>query len=195
MNDDQLDDDIGNLDIEWLKDFETIDNEYKDYYTENLSFICCNLIYINNTNEIEKIKKEKFLLKTPGIMQKEELLTIIKRNLLLDGGPKKYKLLSILKFNVNFEPMHLKTFLKSQKPRPKTHNDNDSLTSPYLQIIKNIDNIAFEKSISLFHDINELIIIFNEKNQNTLALNHTKKLISNTNKKTKRKQFKEISPL
>ena len=76
----------------------------------------------------------------------------------------------------------------------------------FLQLIKNLDSIKFDRSIGMFHDINELIILFHEKNNKTLDnitnqctnnLNNThcltkKALIkSNTNKKTKRKQYKE----
>jgi hypothetical protein len=101
----------------------------------------------------------------------------------------------LLKFNLNIEPVHLKTFLKSK---------NANIGGLFLQSVKNIDTIKFEKSISMFHDINELFIIFHEKIYNTNSnINHnssslsrsTKKIFihSNANKNTKRKQFKEMT--
>ena len=155
---------IEDLDISWINEFDKNDNDYKMYYTEDISFIKIHSIYINTTNEIEKVKEEKILLKNNGIIQKEELLAIIKSNLFSEKI--KYSLLSILKFNINIEPIHLKNFLKSKNP---------TIGTQFLQSIKNIDTIKFEKSISLFHDINELIIIFRKKH-NYLNNKKTKKI-------------------
>ena len=73
-------DNIEDLDFTWIQDFERIDNEYKIYYTEEISFIRIHSIYLNLNNEIDKMREEKVLLKTPGILLKEELLSIIKHN-------------------------------------------------------------------------------------------------------------------
>uniref|UniRef100_A0A6C0KRE0 Uncharacterized protein n=1 Tax=viral metagenome TaxID=1070528 RepID=A0A6C0KRE0_9ZZZZ len=171
---------IEDLDLSWIHEFEKIDNEYKNYYTEDLQFISIHSIYINKDNSIEKIKEEKIMFKTLGILQKEELLRIIKNNVCSNGI--KYSLLSILKFNINIEPENLKTFLRSK---------NENIGNTFLHSIKNIDSIKFDKSISLFHDINDLIIIFHQKNKNLPSF--TKKIYIQTisNKKTKRKLFKE----
>ena len=176
-------DNIGVLDLSWIQDFERIDNEYKIYYTEEISFIRIHSIYLNLNNEIEKMREEKILLKTPGILLKEELLSIIKHNSF--SNEIKYSLLSILKFNINLEPIHLKTFLR---------NKNVSIGNTFLQSIKNIDSIKFDKTISMFHDINEILIIFYPKiRKNTTPdqkdHNRTKKIFinSNTKKKTKKK--------
>ena len=167
-------DKIEDLDISWIREFEKIDNEYNEYYSEDLSFIKIHSIYINNNNEIEKTSEEKIILKNPGFLQKEELLGIIKRNLFLNRI--KYSLLSILKFNINLEPIHLKTFLR---------NKNPDIGANFLTTVKNLDTIKFEKSITLFHDINEILIIFRNK-KNTY--NHTKKNINlKSNKMTKKR--------
>ena len=110
----------------------------------------------------------------------------------------KYSLLSILKFNIDIEPIHLSTFLR---------NKNKNVGSPFLQSVKNIDTIKFDKSISMFHDINDLLIIFHKKNNkygstnstmnssSVVAKQYTKKVFINYNskKKTKRKELKEIN--
>jgi hypothetical protein len=174
---------LDDLDLTWIEDFEKIDKEYKNYYTEDIHFIKIHSIYVNNNESIDKIKQDKILLQTPGILQKEELLRIIKNNSI--SNQIKYTLLSILKFNINIQPENLKTFLRTK---------NNNIGSLFLHSIKNIDSITFDKSISLFHDINELIIIFHHKINNNLH-NHiscgTKRIFINPNKKTKRKQFKE----
>jgi len=190
------DNNIEDLDSTWLQEFENLNNEYKNYYTEELSFIRIHTIYVNNQNDIEKIREEKILLKTPGILEKEELVGIIKHNCF--SNQIKYSLLSILKINIDIEPIHLNTFLRSK---------NKNIGSTFLQSVKNIDTINFDKSISLFHDINDLLIIFHQKNNKYGLTNsttnpsslvpkqYTKKVFINYNskKKTKRKELKEIN--
>jgi hypothetical protein len=174
---------LDDLDLTWIEDFEKIDKDYKNYYTEDIQFIKIHSIYVNNNQSIEKIKQDKIILQTPGILQKQELLRIIKNNSI--SNQIKYTLLSILKFNINIQPENLKTFLK---------NKNNNIGSLFLHSIKNIDSIIFDKSISLFHDINEIIIIFHNKINNYLHKHiscGTKKIFINPNKKTKRKLFKE----
>jgi hypothetical protein len=101
MDDNILFDTIEDLDSTWIQQFETLDKEYKNYYSEEISFIRIHSIYIDNDNNIEKVREEKLLLKTNGILQKEELLSIIKHNCF--SNEVKYSLLYILKFNINIE--------------------------------------------------------------------------------------------
>lgn len=179
----ELNDNIEDLDSTWLQKFQNLDDEYKNYYTEEISFIRIHSIYINVNNEIEKISEEKLLLKNAGILQKEELLSIIKHNSFSNNI--KYSLLSILKFNINIQPIHLNNFLR---------NKDKNIGCSFLQSVKNIDSIKFDKSISMFHDINNILIIFHQKIHNPLkTFNRTKKIFinSNTNKKTKRNELKE----
>ena len=193
-NDNNIDNNtIEDLDLSWINEFEKIDNEYKIYYSEELSFIRIHSIYVNSNNEIEKVREEKLLLRVPGVLQKEELLSIIKHNSF--SNEVKYSLLSILKFNISLEPIHLKTFLR---------NKNPAIGAPFLQSIKNLDTIKFEKSITMFHDINELLIIFHQKINKPIRVssdlteisNRTKKVFINSNpkKKTKKKELKETTP-
>jgi hypothetical protein len=181
MNNNTIFDDIEDLDSTWIQEFENLDNDYKNYYTEDLSFLRIHSIYINALNDIEKVREEKIFLKEPGIINREELLSIIKHNSF--SNETKYSLLSILKFNINVEPEFLKTFLKSK---------DKNIGSSFLQSVKNIDTIRFEKSIAMFHDINDLIIVFHQKvnrNNSSDSNNRTKKefINLNTKKKTKRK--------
>jgi hypothetical protein len=172
---------INDLDMSWIEQFDKMENEYKDYYSEDIPFIIVHSIYLNEHKEIIKVKEDKILLKTHGIMNKEELMTIIKQNSCFNQN--KYSLISILKFNLNLEPENLKTFIKN----------NDSLVgNSFLQSIKNIDSIKFDKTISMFQDLNDLIIIYKIRDLSNVCTNKktTKKHLthlSNTAKKTTRK--------
>ena len=66
----------------------------------------------------------------------------------------------------------------------------------FLSVIKNIDTIKYERSISMFHDLNDLILIFYEKSKEFVKCekNSTKKVYFNSlsaNKKTIRKRYKD----
>lgn len=184
-----IDDQLEDIDTSWLEEFEKLDKDYKDFYTEDLSFINLHCIYINKNNEIEKISEEKILLKIPGVLSKEEIIGLIKHNVFCNNI--KYSLLSILKCNINIDPTHLKTFLKNNNNDKIKHIGNN-----FVQSVKNIDTIKFEKCISMFHDLNELLILFYDKTPSYTKnhVNYTKKIFINPNtfKKTMRNGFKDI---
>ena len=184
-----------NIDSSWLEEFENLDKEYKDYYTEELVTIKIHCIYINKNNEIERVIEDKIILKTPGLLSKEEIVSIIKHGSICNQV--KYSLLYILKYNINLEPIYLKTFLRNKALLK-------DIGSPFLQSVKNIDAIKFDKCISMFHDLNDLFIIFYDKNKDKLtndsdltndltSNNRTKKIYINSSsfKKTKRNIFKD----
>jgi len=99
----------------------------------------------------------------------------------------------------NDEPINLKTFLRSKECAFKIGNH-------FLQPIKNIDSISFDKTIGMFQDINDLFIIFYNKNdiKNTNTNTNTNKttpnnistrkiyLNPNSFKKTRRNLFKDM---
>jgi hypothetical protein len=179
------------LDTKWIDDFDKLDNEYKSYYKEDLTFIKIHSIYVNLNNEIEKLIEEKIILKKPGTILKNELLGLIKKNMYSNNI--KYKLLSILKFNIDIEPYYLKQFLKYTINNSKNsiHKKGDLLNvgNQFLHINKNIDDIYFEKSISMFHDINDLIFIYyydstirtNNSNSNNINSLKNESNINNSN--------------
>ena len=186
---------IGDIDSSWLEEFENLDKEYKDYYTEELATIKIHCIYVNKNNEIERVIEDKIILKTPGLLSKEEIVSIIKHGSICNQV--KYSLLYILKYNINLEPIYLKTFLRNKALLK-------DIGSPFLKSIKNIDAIKFDKCISMFHDLNDLFIIFYDKNKDKLtndsdltndltSNNRTKKIYINSSsfKKTKRNIFKD----
>lgn len=169
------------LDDEWINEFEKIDKVYEDFYKDDLYYINLRVIYVNRENEIDKIKNETFLLTNKNNISYEEILGILKRNSI--DNERKYSLLSILRYNIILEPDDVKNYLLNKE------NQN------YLSVIKNIDAISFEKSINMFHDLNDVILIFYEKSNEIVRRdtnNKTKKIylrcLSN-NKKTIKKRY------
>jgi hypothetical protein len=165
------------LNDDWIQHFEKTDKLYQDFYRDDLCYINLKIIYVNKSSEIEKIKHESFLMSSPNYISREEMIGILKKNT-IDNNIK-YTLMSILKYVINLEPDEIKFFL----------NNTDHY--PFLKVIKNIDAITFERSINMFQDLNDLILVFFEKSTETKsANNYTKKIFLNSlssKKKTTRK--------
>ena len=170
------------LNDEWINNFENTDKLYQDFYKDNLYYVNLKFIYINRENEIEKIKQESFLMSKPNYISREEILQILKESSI--DTDKRYSLLSILKYNITLDADDIKNYLLL-----KNEERN------FLNIIKNIDAISFDKTISMFQDLNDLILVFYEKSNEIKKIdpnNITKRIYlrSNTNKKTIKKQYK-----
>ena len=175
------------LDETWIKNFELEDKHYELFYCEDLYYINIQCIYIDKHNEITNIKEEKFFMNTPNYISREEVIGLLKKNTMYDSL--KYHVMCILKFNINIEPLDVKFFLK----------DNEAFH--FFTPIKNIDAITFEKSISMFHDLNKLFIVFYEKNITTrtpasssILHNLTKKIqiYSNHNRRKLKKTIRKM---
>jgi len=159
------------LDDDWIKKFENTDKLYQDFYKENLYYTNLFFIYVNKTFEIEKIKQDSFLMSVPNCITKSEILEIIKKASYENSI--QYRLLSILKYNINLDCEDICFFIKN------------SDKFEFFSDIKRVDTIYFDKSIHMFHDLNDLIIILCEK-QKSLSHCKTKKRIPTKNNITKR---------
>ena len=125
---------------------------YQDFYKEDLYYTNIHFIYINQLDNIEKIREEVFYMKTPNYISRDEILGILKRNCIHNN--KKFSILSILKYVIALEPTEVIDFLK---------NINDDAKYDFLTSIKHIDAISFNSTISMFHDLTDLFFIFHEK--------------------------------
>jgi len=172
-------DNINSIDVEynklnddWIHNFEKTDKLYQDFYKDDLYYINLKYLYINSNNEIEKINHETFLLSVSNKITREEVLRILKRSKSMNNV--NYSLLSILRYNILIDAIDVRDFLLYP-----------IVDSKYLSVIKNIDTITFEKTISMFQDLNELIFLFYEKTNLTKDNNNnssTKKIYLTTNK-------------
>jgi len=163
---------VEELDETWIKKFELEDKHYEIFYCDDLYYINVQYIYIDNHNNITNIKEEKFFMNTPNYISQEEVLGLLKKNTFFDSV--KYHLMCILKFNINIEPLDVKFFLK----------DTNIATYNFFTPIKNIDAITFEKTITMFHDLNKLIVVYYQKsNETNHRLSNSSSIIKNMTKK------------
>jgi hypothetical protein len=160
------------LDDTWIQDFDNVDKPYHDFYKENIYYVNINIFYVNKENEIDKITNELFFMKNHNVISREEIIDIIKRNSFHNKNI--YSLLSILKYNITINPEDVSNFLNTNNNEIIEHYNNQFLT-----ILQHIDTIVFEKTISMFQELNTLFIIFYEKDNNNngkIANNCTKKI-------------------
>jgi hypothetical protein len=159
------------LNDDWIQKFVETDDLYKDFYKDDIFFTNLYFIYIDKNNEIEKIKNETFILNTPNYISREEIIKILKKNSYSNNEAKKYSLLSILKYNFFLNPEEIISFLKCD------NQDLEYYNKKFFLPVKNIDNIYFEKSITMFEDLNDLFFLFHEKNlPEDVSHNITKKI-------------------
>ena len=181
--------DNNDFDADWINEFEKVDKDYASFYLEDLSYVKVTIIYINNNNELEKIKEEKLLLRKPNNISREEIIGILKRNNVKDN--KTFTIMTMLKYNFDLEPTEVRNFL--------LNND----CSDYLSVVKDVDEIVWNRTISMFQDLNNLFIIFyeNEKikmQQQKTDATKTKRIYFNANSylnshnKTLKKKLKTI---
>ena len=176
---------VADLDISWINEFEKVDKDYASFYLEDINYIKATILYINNSNEIEKIKEEKIFMKKPNNISREEIIGILKRNNVKDD--KTFTIMTMLKYNLDLEPTDVRNFLLNNK------NDSD-----YLSVVKDVDEIVWNRTISMFQDLNNLLIIFYEnekiKTQQKKSENGKTKRIylsSNTSLSTHSKTLKK----
>jgi len=170
------------LDESWIIDFEKIDDVYSKYYKSDIYFIKISYLYVDKENELFKIKEEVFFMQNPNIVSREELISIIKKSSVLNN--KRFSLLSLLKYNINIDPQNIKNFLIYSNNFVSNYEEDK-----YITILKNIDEIVFDKTINMYHDLNNIIIIYYEKNnekQNNLNNSYHNNNNNNNNNNTKK---------
>ena len=145
------DDHVINRDLSWVTQFEITDQHYKDFYAEDISFVKFTAIYIDNSSNIIRTVQDTIFLSIPNILGRDELMHIIKSYSILDHT--KYSVLGILKYNITLSPHNLKSFLH-HKTSPL------QLGEEYLTIVHKIDTIMFDKTINIFQDINDIVLVF-----------------------------------
>jgi hypothetical protein len=188
------DDEISEIDIDetWINDFKKNEELYDDFYKDKVDQIKLFYLYVSSSNIIESTKKDSIQLDDDGILKKNKIIALILQNQIYNSI--KYKLLSLIRFNIDIEPENINEFV---------YNTNTDKPSQFITSEKYLNDIKYSDTINIFQDLNCLYFIFYEeksksksKSKSTLYTtntNHTKKIISiNTkrHKKTRRTAYK-----
>ena len=142
-----------------------------DEKNEEIKKIKIFYLYINNNNELYNVRSENEYIKN-NCLSKERLLYLIKKNQL--NLIIKHKLVSLLKFNIDLNPIDLNKFI------------NNKININYLSSLKMLDTINFNGRINILKNFNSIFLIF--INNTNLMNNTTKKInIKMPSHKTRRK--------
>ena len=96
-------------------------------------------------SEIKKYNQEEYILKEENVLSEEELINIIKKS----QESKKYKMLSILKYNLHVDPKEIVEY--------KLINYEKFLTE-----VKEIKDVIFEDTIKCYQNMNIIYVIYSE---------------------------------
>lgn len=149
---------VEDLDTSWINEAEKIEKMNQNYSKEPMEFIDIFFLYINSNSYIDKIICEKHPLlvennKTSGL-KKEYIIQLIQSKK-VKTSHSKYKLLDVLVYNINLEPEHIQNY---------SNNENFVENSKgFLTVLPIIDDIKIPSSIFIFHGINSLFFLFQEK--------------------------------
>ena len=185
---------INNLETDWIEEYEEEDSKYSDFYTEKLPNIKLYYVYVNSYHTISNIREEKLELDDSHMISKEKILYIIKNNIIQDDI--KYKLLSLLVYNIDLEPQHLKKYLESDNNANQSPQQLGKINNEFLYSLKTLEDISLKESITLFHDINGIYFIFFEEKKKRAKKSVTKKVrmySKNKNKNKNKNSEKQIT--
>jgi len=159
------------LNCDWTDDFDNEEKFFNEFYKEKVQNLQIYCYYVNKKKELFHIKKNILSIED-GLFKKGDLLYQLRENRIYNN--KKFQLLSILKYNINIDPIDISFFL------------HDTDVYQFLNVVKYIDDIKWEETITLFQDLNSVIFIYNEK---VPTENTTKKVYigKKRRRKTKRK--------
>lgn len=158
---------IDNLNIDWVEEYEKSEQEYADFYEELITTIKVNFVYVDKNNTIQKIKTENINVNEDQIIKKETLLYLLKNN--MENDNIKYKLLSILVYNLYVPSNELRKYLEE----PSESEEHQK----YLYSLKILEDIRIRDTITLFHDINGIYFVFYEKKEKQEVKHNTTKKI------------------
>tara|TARA_B100001057_G_scaffold495194_2_gene593624 strand:+ start:1318 stop:1836 length:519 start_codon:yes stop_codon:yes gene_type:complete len=165
-----FEEEYADIETSWIDDFENIDALYNDFYTEQLDSLSIHYLYVNKKSELFHIEKDIIDISN-SVLKKKDLKNILIKNMYLDN--KYYRPISIIKYNITVAPKDIDYYVKNSEE------------FEFIEPKNSINDINFEESISLFHDINSVYIVFHEQKKS-----NTKKVFIKSNKLNKRKTKK-----
>jgi hypothetical protein len=165
------------LDTRWIEQFKNDECNYNHFYKEPNTSIMLYMLYIKD-KEIIHVATNRCLLEN-GELTRERIISLIKHYQTREVV--KYKLLSLLRYNIDLNPDEINDFV------------NDEINDRFMTAEKYLNNIQYKDSINMFQDLNALYFIY-ESTHTPEVLNHTKKIKLHTkNHKTMRNKHLKIT--
>ena len=185
---DDIENQTTDLDISWINTFEKMENVNQNFIKEPMENIDIFFIYINTNSFIEKIIRENHPLelntdKKYNVLKNEYLLHLIqsKKN---KTDFSYYKIIDILLFNVDLSPEQIQHYYKNK--------NTDNISKQFFhQNILSTNDIKILPSLYIFHNINSLFLIFQEKKLDNINIK-PKSILKNNNQSSNNKITKKV---
>ena len=149
------------IDDSWVSSYKKSEEKYNEFYNEKIHNIKVFFMYVNTDKTLVNIRQESLSLNNDSILTKERLIKLIKDKQHLNNI--KYKLFSVVRYNIDLQPEEIHEFINI--------SPDEIYNNRFLIDEKNVKDIYFTDTISIFQDLNALYIIFKEV--------PSKKMISN----------------
>lgn len=127
--------------LEWLNKIES----YNAFYKQNIPYINCYLIYMNDEKEIIHVEKTKYQLHDNGIPE-GALVHLVKKH----KPDKSYVLDDIIQYS--FNPLEYDIW--KHKDRKEAHE---------IRILTILDKAVWKPCVELMHDVNALYILYKQE--------------------------------
>lgn len=164
------------MDTSWIDEYIEHEDKYGKFYKEENETCNMQFIYLNDENEIMFVCKDKVILED-NTLKSSVLMPMIERR--REKYNERYKIHDIFFYNITTDSEELVRF----KERVLYKN--------YLKTTEIMEDIVVEPSISMFKDLNEIIIIFKKKScMYSSRHNKTRKSRKQKNEKRRNKSEK-----
>ena len=192
------------IDTSWIANFKSEEESYNHFYKEPLDSIMIYVLYVNTYKELIHVDIHRCLLAENGWLKRDRIIALIKQYQMRESV--KYKLNSILRYNIDLNPDEITAYASNagtSNAGTSTSNAGTSTsnagagtgaddTNRFLTAEKYLDDIHFNDSITMFHDLNALYFLFSEEKVQPASVNQTKRITLAMKKhKTMRNKYKK----
>ena len=144
MNNLNSEDEIAEIDQNFINRFLDDEKNFEQFYNKEVGVIRSKFYYLDQNNEV--YDKKVFELEiVNGLLKKESVLFLVKKNQYIDTC--KHKLLYLLKYNFDIDYTDVKDYVNKDK------------SQTYLTSYKIIQDVYFKDTVPFFSDLNTLIFV------------------------------------
>jgi hypothetical protein len=160
------------IDLQWIEEYEKLVKVENNYIQETMDSVSVCVFYMNKERSIKTIISDKIALfpsedGATSILSKDRILQfILSKKVHLNV---KYDLFDILYFNFPLESENFYSFVNGGGNEENGENGKDGKTrdidnmAHYLRSGTIVNDVHFEKSVFIFHEINTLYFFLIEK--------------------------------
>ena len=177
------------VDETWVSAYKSDQQDYHNFYTEDVMSVQLYYLFVNRANELEQVTTNVIELQQPNKLPRENLMACIQEQLQNqtqnnhNPAKRKYKVTSILRYNVDLQPDEIMDFVPLKDDNKTTNkdtnvtnkddavnaDDDDAVNAEdygkrFLTLTneKQLNDICFYPTITIFQDLNTLFVVLKE---------------------------------